>query len=164
MAALLTSVTATPALAQKGKPGSSQPASAVVAVLDFDAAWHNQTAGLGQHTIVPPACTTSSHTAGPNEVALVSMNAYASPAGGSNDMLMLGVATSLDAGNTFTLVESTSTLDGMADGAAQVAMTKKIALVEGATYQFGAAFRTAAPLVIGYATCQGTVTIVRPLF
>ena len=159
MATLLASIAATPALAQKPKP----PASGVVAVMDFDEDWTSQASGLYSQFKVPQLCTTAPHTAGPNEVAIVGMNAAFAPSGASNDYLQLRVATSTD-GYTFeTLPDSLGTIDGIAGGVASVSIHRKIPLVAGLTYVFGAAFKTVGPVVAAWTTCQGTATIVRPL-
>jgi hypothetical protein len=42
-----------------------------------------------------------------------------------------------------------------------VSTTKKVVLEEGVTYVFGAQFQSGAPVVVGFSTCHGTVTIAR---
>lgn len=153
--------TATPALAQKGKP--STPAPTVVTVLDFEADWTSQPGPLsGAGWSVPGLCATELHTAGPNETALVSMSAFVGTAPSSQYVGML-VMTSAD-GYTYTVPTGTQpAYEAYANGAADVVVTKKMPLVDGLTYTFGAGIRSTAAVSPLVATCHGLVTIVRGL-
>ena len=110
--------------------------------------------------MVPTACQTAAHLAGPSEVAIATMGGFFAPSGQSNDFLQLFPVVSTNGASFATLGDST-TLDGLADGAAQASLRKRIPLIDGTTYVFGVAFRSGGPVVNSFSRCDGTVTIVR---
>jgi len=156
--AMLVAAMTGPTIALGAPPNKPKPiASGVVNVLDFDADW---TQSMPNGPVYPALCQTEPHRAGPNEIAVITMSGFLAPSGGSNDFLQLKVAVSED-GWPFEALPGHSTIDGMSDGAAHVSTTKKLVLAEGVTYEFSAQFQTGAPVVAGFNTCQGTVTILR---
>jgi len=157
LTALAVLTTATPAMAAK-PVGGSRPTSAVVAVLEFDGDWTSDT--LSHIPIVPTVCQTGEHLAGPSEVAIATMNGFVAPSGQSNDFIQLKVAISED-GWPFEQVPGMPSIDALIGGAGQVSITKRIELLEGSTYVFGARFSSGSPVTDGFSTCHGTVTVVR---
>jgi hypothetical protein len=155
-------VQAPPVLAQKSPAGGggAKVTSGVVAVLGFDSGWWQEVPTLSSTVVVPTVCQTAAHVAGPSEVAIASMTAFFAPSGQSNDFLQLFPAMSTN-GSLFAAVGNTTGIDGLADGAGQASVNKKIPLTEGTTYVFGAAFRAGGPVINAFSWCDGTVTIVR---
>jgi hypothetical protein len=151
-------VAGTPVTAQN-KSGSGGPklTSGVLKVLEFDADW---TQNMPNGAVFPAQCQTEPHLAGPNEVAIVNMNGFVAASGQSFDFIQLKAAISED-GWSFVSTNVYYTIDGLSDGAAHVSTTSKVPLNEGVTYVFGAQFQSGAPVVVGFSTCQGTITIVR---
>jgi hypothetical protein len=157
--AMVVAIMTGPTIVLAAPPTKPKPiVSGVVDVLDFDTEWTQNTPN---GPVYPEECQTAPHQAGPNEIAVITMSAFLAPSGGYYDFLYFRVAVSKDGWPFEPILPSTKTVDGMSDGAAQVSITKKMALTEGVTYEFGAEFHTAAPVVVGWATCQGTVTFLR---
>jgi hypothetical protein len=137
--------------------GVGKRTTGVIAVLDFDADWTQNTPN---GAVFPGQCQTESHLAGPNEVAIVNMNGFVAASGPSSDFIQLKAAISED-GWPFAPISVYYTIDGLSDGAGHVSTTAKVELIEGVTYVFGAQFQTGAPVVVGFSTCHGTVMVAR---
>lgn len=131
-------------------------------VLDFDGSWGP--AGLqgnnGNTLITPMVCRTASHTAGLNEVAIVSFHGTASPSVATSDLLYIDVMISQN-GAAFTTALSGYSAEGFGDGTAHASVTKRIPLVQGTSYVFGSGFGSNNVMNASVGYCQGTVTIAK---
>jgi len=140
--------------------GGPQGPSGIVDTLGFDAYVNNT-----RITGVPAHCATTSYTAGPNEVAVLSFQATATgrPADGGN-LLLANIAVSTDGGTTYPVamrgrqhivVYASSALAGIA----HVSTSQRVELVEGTEYIFG--LMVGGGTTMAGLTCTGTVTITR---
>ena len=155
LVAALAGPTTTLAASPKPKP----IVSGVVDVLDFDADW---TQNMANGPIRPSDCQTDTHLAGQNEVAVINMAGFVAPSGAQgNNFLQLRVAVSENSEPFHQLLPGFPTIDDMSGIAAQVSISKNMALTAGVTYTFGAEFRTGYPSIVGFSTCHGTVTFLR---
>ncbi len=99
--------------------------------------------------------------AGANEVAVLTFHGTASPSVASTDLLYIDVMMSQN-GAAFGTTLTGYAAEGFGDGVASVSVSKRIPLVQGTSYVFGAGFGSNAGLnVAAGAYCQGTVTIAK---
>ena len=160
LTALLMLTGVSPLMAAKPAP-TPKPAGTVVNMLDFDGVWSQEVSSLGWIPVVPSACQTDVHIAGANEVAIVNMGGFLAPSGLSNAGLWLSLATSSDGINFTRYSQYPESLTGIGHLAGYASTFRKIELVEGLPYVFGAEFVGSDSIVVAYARCNGTVTIVR---
>lgn len=144
-----------------GTPGAAGP-SGLVKVLDFEAAWGNVTLPGGNTVTLPVGCRTVAHIAGTGEAAVVAIQAAAAPAVVVDDALFLAVAFSQN-GAPFAYASAQYTATPITNNVANLSTSKRIVLTPGVSYVFAAGFETNNAVQLGaFATCHGTVTIVKP--
>ncbi|HLM73778.1 MAG TPA: hypothetical protein VK459_13830, partial [Polyangiaceae bacterium] len=148
-----------------GPAGPTGP-TGVIKVLDFDAVWHPANLpGKNGNTIITPAnCRTTNnpYTASAGDVAIVNVHGTATPSNPATDVLYINVMTSVNGGATFQVQTATDSAESMADGTANASVSKRINLVAGTTYIFGAGFSSNTAVAISTGYCEGTVMIVKP--
>lgn len=144
-----------------GAPGAAGP-SGLVKVLDFEAAWGNVNLPGGNAVTLPVGCRTVAHVAGTGEAAVVAIQAAAAPSAVVDDALFLAVAFSQN-GAPFAYASAQYTAAPITDTVANLSTSKRIVLTPGVSYVFAAGFETNNAVPLGaFATCHGTVTIVKP--
>lgn len=145
-----------------GPAGPTGP-SGVIAIRDFEADWTpNPVNTTGGSAFAPTLCRTTTYTpTTANEVAIIHMSATAVPsAGTAADVFGMGIVASQN-GGAFNFIVANYNINAMVDNWTSVSTNKRVNLVQGVTYQWGAAFITGGSVTIEGSSCHGTVMIVR---
>jgi len=120
----------------------------------------NLPGGMGNQEVTLAGCRTPAYTAGPGEVAVINLQATASPSAAINDVLYLKVMASTDS-SAFAPVSGVIQANSLNLSTTHVANSHVQTLTPGTAYQWGAGLASNTSVTISSAYCAGNVVIYR---